>query len=332
MTLAQEGAERTRAARVWSLTTGEAGSRQQARGLARELSPDHEDRVVQVSRTAALAPAGLFSLTLAAVRPVEGAIAPPWPDVVVSCGRRAGLAALAIRRRNPAPMVLIHIQPIGASRAFDLVVVMPHDRLEGRNVLKVDTALHTLRPADLSEAAAVSDPRFADLPRPWTGVLVGGRTSHAPFSVEMARRLADGLDALRDKTGGSLLITPSRRTPPDVLSALGGRYLADQSVFFWDGGGVNPYRTILAGSDALVVTGDSISMVSEALATTSDVWVFETQTGKRHGRFLQSLFDKRLTAPLGGAAPKRRLKGLDATPIVVAAARELIQARLGFVS
>jgi len=313
VTLAQEGAERTRAARVWSLTTGEAGSRQQARGLARELSPDHEDRVVQVSRTAALAPAGLFSLTLAAVRPVEGAIAPPWPDVVVSCGRRAGLAALA-------------------SRAFDLVVVMPHDRLEGRNVLKVDTALHTLRPADLSEAAAVSDPRFADLPRPWTGVLVGGRTSHAPFSVEMARRLADGLDALRDKTGGSLLITPSRRTPPDVLSALGGRYLADQSVFFWDGGGVNPYRTILAGSDALVVTGDSISMVSEALATTSDVWVFETQTGKRHGRFLQSLFDKRLTAPLGGAAPKRRLKGLDATPIVVAAARELIQARLGFVS
>jgi mitochondrial fission protein ELM1 len=324
--------DRPRVPRVWSLTTGETGSRQQARGLARELSTNHEERVVRVSRFAALAPSGLFSLTLAGVRAVEGAIAPPWPDVVVSCGRRAGLAALAIRRRNPAPMVLIHVQPPKAPDAFDLVVVLPHDRLEGPNVLRVDTALHGLRATDLSAAAAAGDPRFTDLPRPWTGVLVGGPTSHAPFSVTMAQRLADHLDALRAETGGSLLITPSRRTPPDVLAALAARYNADLTAFFWDGGGANPYRTILAGADTLVTTGDSISMISEALATTADVWVFDTEGGERHGRFLRSLFDKRLAARLGGPPPVKRPVGLDATPIAAAAARELIRAKLGLVS
>jgi mitochondrial fission protein ELM1 len=324
--------DRTRVPRVWSLTTGETGSRQQARGLASELSANHEERVVRVSRMAALAPPGLFSLTLSGVRAVEGAIAPPWPDVVVSCGRRAGLAALAIRRRNPATMVLIHIQPPKAPGGFDLVVVLPHDRLEGPNVLRVDTALHGLRPAALSAAAAAGDPRFADLPRPWTGVLVGGSTSHAPFSAEMAQRLADHLDALRGRSGGSLLITPSRRTPPDVLAALGARYSGDLTAFLWDGDGANPYRSILAGADRLVTTGDSISMISEALATTAEVWIFDTEGGKRHDRFLRSLFENRLAAPLGGPPPAKRLVGLDATPIAAAAALQLIRTKLGLAS
>lgn len=284
--------------------------------------------MVRVGRLMGLAPPSLFSLTLAGVQPLEGRLSPPWPDVLVSCGRRAGLAAMAIHRHCKAPMVTIHIQPPSAPKAFDLVVAMPHDRLEGGNIICVDTALHGVRATALREAAAVSDPRFAGLPRPWTGVLLGGDTARTPFTVEDARRLADGLDALRARTGGSLLITPSRRTPVGVVATLSAHYIQDTATFFWDGSGANPYLSILANADAIAVTSDSISMISEALATTADLWVFEVGGGGRHEHFLQSIFRQGLIARLGEAPPRKRSNGIDATPSVAAIAREIMRQKL----
>lgn len=314
---------------MWSLTTGEAGLRQQARGLAQALSDRHEERVVRVNKLAALAPPGIFSLSLAGISEQEGAIAPPWPDVLVSCGRRAGLASMAIRRRSGHPTVAIHVQAPSAPAAFDLVVAMPHDRLQGGNVITVDTALHGLRASALRDASTKPDPRFSALPRPWTAVLLGGPTTHAAFSVAQAQGLADGLDALRRRSGGSLLITPSRRTPADVIAALGARYLSDVATFFWDGGGANPYLPILASADAIVVTSDSISMVSEALATTADIWLFDITTRERHARFVEALLARRLVARLGETPAPTRREATDATPYVAAIARELISSKLG---
>ncbi|MGH8118842.1 MAG: ELM1/GtrOC1 family putative glycosyltransferase, partial [Rhodanobacteraceae bacterium] len=65
---------------------------------------------------------------------------------------------------------------------------------------------------------------------------------------------------------GSVLATTSRRTPHafaarvrDALAALPGT--------FWTGGGANPYPGILGWADRIVVTADSVNMLSEACAT-----------------------------------------------------------------
>jgi hypothetical protein len=314
---------------VWSLTTGEAGLRAQANGLARQLSADSQEKIVRVSRLAALAPPALFRSAGLGVTAVEGAIAAPWPDVLVSCGRRAGLAAISIRGRCGSPMVMVHIQPPSSPAAFDLIVTLPHDRLAGRNVLQVKTALHGVRGSSLRSAASAGDHRFASLPRPWTTVLLGGATARSEFSIADAQRLAEGLDALRARTGGSLLITPSRRTPHRVTAALGARFVSDMNTFFWDGGGANPYLAMLAGADVLVVTSDSISMVSEALATTADVWLFDVKGGERHRHFMDTLLQARLVARLGEAPPPPRPRGFDSTPLAAAAVRGLIAGKLG---
>ncbi|MEM8996662.1 MAG: ELM1/GtrOC1 family putative glycosyltransferase, partial [Acidobacteriota bacterium] len=46
----------------------------------------------------------------------------------------------------------------------------------------------------------------------------------------------------------------------------------------------NPYFGLLAFADAVVVTGDSIAMVSEALAAGKPVLLFDTGTGRRSMR------------------------------------------------
>jgi len=314
---------------VWSLTTGEAGLRQQARGLAKELSPAAQERIVEVSRLAALTPPNLFARTMAGIRAIDGELGPVWPDVLVSCGRRAGLASMAIRRRSGAAMVAIHIQQPSAPEAFDLVIVMPHDRVQGRNVIKVDTALHGLRRTALLEAAQKGDARFAAMPRPWTAVLLGGPNGNARFGRDDAQRLAVSLDQMRAQIGGSLLITPSRRTPAGVIAALDARYRFDTSVFLWDGGGDNPYLAILACAETIVVTSDSISMISEALATTAAVRIFDLGAGQRHTRFLEGLLSQRLVTPLGEASAPVRREPIDATPQIADVAREIIRAKLG---
>lgn len=312
--------------RVWHLTTGEAGTREQARGLATALDSDAEERQVRVSRLWAIGPAGLVGLGPPAVKAVTGPLEPPWPDVLISCGRRSALVAMAIGRRNRAPMVMVHLQPPTYPKAFDLVVAMAHDRIDGPNVLTVDTALHSVSPARLAAAAANGDPRFVGLPRPWTGVLVGGATRSRPFRPQDAARLADQLDALRVLIGGSLLITPSRRTPPEVVAILGARYAADPTVVIWDGKPPNPYLPMLAMSDRLVVTSDSVSMISEALATEAPVSVFRLTASPRHELFVENLIAKGLVSPLEAPSATGHRAAIDATPVVAEAVRQLLSA------
>ena len=309
--------------RVWYLTTGETGTRQQARGLANALSADAEERMVRVNRFWALGPPAFVGLSPPSVTAVIGRLEPPWPDVLVTCGRRSALVAMAIRRRNPRPMICVHIQPPTHPEAFDLVVAMPHDGLRGANVLSVDTTLHAIRPEDLA-AAARDDPRFAGLPRPWTGVLLGGSTYRRGFTHDDAQRLADQLDVLRREVGGSLLVTPSRRTPDAVTAALGVRYQNDPRVWIWDGDPPNPYLGILALADRLVVTSDSVSMISEALATTAPVAIFSLPVGRRHGRFVETLVDKKLVTMLGEGIPTEPRTAVDAMPVAAAAVRRLL--------
>jgi mitochondrial fission protein ELM1 len=288
------------------------------------LSPNAEERQVRVSRLWAMAPPSLLGISPPAVVHVTGQLEPPWPDVLVTCGRRSALVAMAIRRRNPAPMVAVHIQPPNYPKAFDLVVAMAHDRLHGPNVMRVDTALHGVTPAALAAATAQADPRFSTLPRPWTGVLLGGSTRRKPFRYEDALRLADQLDALRREFGGSLLITPSRRTPPAVLAALSWRYASDLTVRIWDGELPNPYLSILAQADGLVVTSDSVSMISEALATTAPVLMFRLPGGRRHAFFVDNLIAKGLVVPLDASPRLQRRAAVDAMPSVFASVRRLL--------
>jgi mitochondrial fission protein ELM1 len=81
---------------------------------------------------------------------------------------------------------------------------------------------------------------------------------------------------------------------------------------------------VLALADRLVVTADSVSMVSEALATPHPVEVYMLDLGGRHTRFVTGLIDKGLVRPFDGevATPPAR-PVLDASAEAAAAVRGL---------
>ena len=316
--------------KVWYMTTGEAGFRTQARGLASALGPEPRELVVGLRAPWGLLPgAWAAPFALSALTPDSDRPAPPWPDVLVTCGRRATALSIAIRRASRGATLTVHVQnPLTAPSAFDLIAPMVHDQVSGPNVLNVATALHDLTPERLTEAAEVWRERLAEPGRPLIGVMLGGSSRRQPFEAAEATALATALRALMRQTGARLAATPSRRTPPAARAAFAEAFAGQDDAFVWDMQGDNPYRGILALSDRLVVTGDSVSMVSEALSTPHPVEVVGLGGGRRHVAFLEGLIADGLVRPFAGdpqAGPSRT--PVNATEVVAQAVRGLLQAR-----
>jgi uncharacterized protein len=311
---------------AWALTTGETGMRTQVRGLAQAVA----DTVVEK-----VAPQRSFATALAGLTAAPGlarAFPKPWPDILITCGRRSAPYAVALKRASGGRILAVHVQDPRAFRGeFDLIIAMDHDRIpEGPRVIKVATALHDITPAALADAAEGWRARFARLGRPLAGVAIGGDLRGRPFTLEDGHRLVAGLQRLR-QAGIGLAITPSRRTPSAVRTLLTNAFGGDQRAFLWDLEGANPYRAILALSDRLVTTTDSVSMVSEAIATGHPVELLDLGF-RRHVHFVQQLVDAGLARRFEGDPSPFRTRGpIDSTQVAAQAVRRLLQARTGVV-
>ena len=171
------------------------------------------------------------------------------------------------------------------------------------NVIVTRTALHRATPARLAEARTAWAPRLAHLPRPLVAVLVGGSNGRYRLGTREGEALAASLAGLirRDRPG--LALTPSRRTSPEIRRSLTDA-LRPLGAWVWDMQGENPYFGLLALADVIIVTVDSISMVSEAVATHAPVLLADLPgRSARIGRFRASLLDS------GARAAVRRAFG-----------------------
>lgn len=328
MGAADLGEQRRSGLTAWALTTGEAGMRTQARGLACAVADQVIEKVILSRPPWRGLPSG--RLILRGLEPGSDEIVPPWPDLIVSSGRRSALIAREAKRRAMGAPLLVHVQdPRTGVADFDLIVAMDHDGLSGPNVLRVATALHDVTPARLAAAAKVWRPQLARLKRPLIGVIVGGPAGRGPFGEEEGRALLTRVTAMAAASGGAAAIVPSRRTPDAVLALFADAAQRDPDLWVWGRDGDNPYLGVLALADQLVVTGDSVSMVSEALATQHPVEVFAPQLRKRHQGFVANLERRGLVRLCDGqwTAPQPRAV-VDATAEAAAAVRRLVAARV----
>jgi len=252
------------------------------------------------------------------------ALAPPWPDIVVACGRKAIPLALGIKRAGGGAPFLIQTQdPKISPGRFDLVVAPEHDGLTGHNVLSLLGSPNRVTPAKIEQGRSAFASLFGDTPRPMVSVLLGGNSGAfrmTPAHVAgLAARLARIIEA-----GGSVAITPSRRTPPDCLAHLRS-VLEPLGAYIWDGQDPNPYFGVLAHADHLVVSADSANMLTEAAATGKPVHVLGLDGGNaKFTRLHQSLQARGATRPFDvageGDLPTWRYEALLETPRVAAAA------------
>ncbi len=244
-------------------------------------------------------------------------LGPPWPDILITCGRRSAAVSVAIRRAAEGGTFTVHVQdPRAPAACFDLVVPPDHDGLEGPNVVATRAALHRVSPEELAAAAAEWEERLGDLN---IAVLLGGPTRSHRFTPEAVAALADGLSNL----DGPIAVTPSRRTETGVVAALKAR-LPD--AWFWDGSGANPYLGMLALARHIVITEDSVSMTSEAIATGKPVYAARMAgSNPRLARFQSALRADGILRPFEGRLAEWRYEPVNETPRIAAEIRRRME-------
>jgi hypothetical protein len=243
--------------------------------------------------------------------------------LVVSCGRTAVGPALAVKRESDRNTFIVNAQhPRISSERFDLFVAQSHDVLSGSNVMVIRGSLNRITAEKLAVAAEHFRPMLADLPRPLVAVLIGGDNKVYRLTPAVTRRLADDLARLAEAGGYGLAITPSRRTGADNETILRER-LAGSAAVVWDGVGENPYLGFLGLADAIVVTCDSVNMVSEACSTGNPVHVVDLEGGgdSKFERFHRELRDAGVTKPFAGTIESWSYPAMDETERVAAEVR-----------
>ena len=267
---------RARAPNVWILRGPKAGDYAQLQLLARALGVAAMTKQL-VFRSWELLLHAYPMPTLAALdRAKSDPLEAPWPDIVLTAGRRNELVALWIRAASGNRSRIVHVgRPWASPRRFDLVVSNRQYLLgETDNVIVNDLPLIDLSESTLAAERATWGAKWAHLPRPWTVVLVGGDSGPLVFTPEWARVLADRVNARRTRNGGSVLVTTSARTAPHSTDAL-IQALDAGYAFRWPSNEPSPFRGLLACGDEFVVTGDSMSMLAEATATGKPVLLFD---------------------------------------------------------
>jgi mitochondrial fission protein ELM1 len=264
--------------RVLVLGSGKAGHEVNALGVAEALGAPYALRRVDPRKLFVwLSPFGPVDPKDRAGR-VGSPLGEPFPDIVIACGRVTAPYARAFKRVAGKRAFVVFLQDPRFSRAsMDLIWVPQHDRLRGPNVITTLTSPHPFSPRRLAAVRAAPDARLAALPGPRCAVALGGPSGAQHFTPADVARLRAATQAIVAQ-GFSVMATPSRRTPPELLAAVRAG-LGDAPGFVWDGTGDNPYASILALADAALVTGDSANMVGEATATGAPVHVFEPSGG-----------------------------------------------------
>ncbi len=195
---------------------------------------------------------------------------PPWPDLVLTAGRRNELVARWIKARSGERTRIVHVgRPWSRPERFDLVVSTPQYAVPvSARVLTTLLPLHRVDPDQLSAAAKQWEMRFRKLPDPKIALLLGGNSGPYVFTTVLADHIARQINDFVRSLGGSLLVTTSPRTPIRFARRLFEAIDVPMFCFQWTvEAKENPYWGMLALADRVVVTAESVSMITEALAT-----------------------------------------------------------------
>lgn len=268
------------AAVVWVLASKKPGHTAQAIALAESVGWPHE--IIKV-------PQSLSAMLRVMLRRNSGQVAPlrpPWPNVVVACGWWPTRVARWIQMRSGGQVrLLLGGRKCGPVKSpTDILVSCKHFHLP-THVRRIELLLpaHPVTQFRLEAALERGQQIMADAAEPRVALLVGGSSKQHQLTVGDAASLGRRVLEQTRAAGGSLFAVTSRRTGSKAATALSQALQGAAKVHIWSPNEKdNPYLSYLAAADVLVVTGESESMLMDAIATGKPVYIYPLRQ-RRYG-------------------------------------------------
>ena len=263
------------------LTEGMHGMISQVEGMAKALNAEYSHKIVRLGFP--------WNLTPPKYTPISGIILKDkiyitenkTPDFIISCGRKSVIPSILLKKKNKK-IFTIHIQdPKVSFKNFDAIVAPEHDNLNGDNVFSTKGAIHYITESEIYKAK----PYLMDKVKSEkiVSLILGGPNKYYIFGKEELIKIFNDIKTNFISKGYKVIVIPSLRTPNMIID------LAIKQ-FDLDGYVVNSvdkqaYLSALALATSIVVTCDSISMISEAAASGKPIFVAHMKTRKNNYRF-----------------------------------------------
>ena len=209
----------------------------------------------------------------------------PYPDYIISCGRRMSGLSIGLRRLSKGKSQTIHIQdPCISPKNFDVLVVPSHDKLatakhKYSNLVISTGSLSWLVKDEIMESKSKMIDRFSPIDKPQIILLLGGNNRRYRVTKKILTRLFMDVYKYANTRNARLIIIPSSRTPKRAKSIF-EQLDKEQKHIFWDGKNGNPYPEVFSIANEIIVTSDSVNMVTEACLFGLPVFIAHWQEEK----------------------------------------------------
>ena len=276
---------------AWILTDGKKGTENQCIGLASILGLQPIIKKITPKFPWSFLPPQFWIRPLGGITGLEGD--QEWPDILIAASRSAAAVAKEIRHLSHGKTFTIFLQnPYISPKNFDAVIAPYHDRLKGSNVISTLFPFHCVTEKALDTARKEYENRLGNLSSTKVAVLLGGKTRHYQMDPETMETYGMQLRNMAKRQPMAYMVTASRRTDEKCFDTF-KHGLGSTPRFIWDGTGDNPYMGFLAHADIIIVTADSVSMISEAVSTGKPVYLLELKGhSKKLGAFHKALLEK----------------------------------------
>lgn len=193
------------------------------------------------------------------------------PDLIVASGGKSVFAARSLAVKFDVPLVFIGVRKSYPSEWFHTVFT-PSACETGMNDVLIEMIPTQVTKASVERAATA----WADRPtgRLWAMVIGGASVSHR-YAASDWDELAAGMNALARREGIRWLVTTSRRTGAEVEARLrAGLDMSDvAAAVWWAGKPEKKMAAFLGTAERVIVTQDSVTMITEAVASGRPVTV-----------------------------------------------------------
>jgi len=260
------------------LTQGMHGMVSQAEGLAKALNLKFQHHTIRLKKFWNFIPPILTPISENLL--TEKIICDS--RIIISCGRKSVISSIALKRKYKQKIFNIHIQdPKVSTSNFDLVICPKHDNLEGSNVLKTIGAIHYLTSKEVNQSNGYL--RIERENKKIVSLIIGGPNNYYNYSEKQVDQLFNQIKNLFSPDKYKLIVIPSYRTPDRIIkkanNTFGDNHLVIKKI------DKKAYLSALNLGEIIIVTCDSISMISEAALTGKPIYVANMRPEKNNYRF-----------------------------------------------
>jgi len=222
------------------------------------------------------------------VEPMPGPDA--QPDLIVSSGGKSVFAARTLAAQTGVPFVFLGERKPYATEWFHTVLT-PSPFETGVNDVSIEMIPTQVTPGSVAAAAA----EWAERPagRLWVMIIGGGSVSHHYTKADWLA-LAEGMNRIAEQQGIRWLVTTSRRTGAEAEAVLCANLTPSHLAYaiWWAEKPEKKMAAFLGSTETVFVTQDSVTMVTEAVASARPVFVLRPPTVKMDsGSFLPGYFE-----------------------------------------